>query len=381
MGNLYKSLVRNQNLIPTVQNIQKYLDEKRKQENLKNFLDLLQNTRSGIENTYDEGIIKGVNKPTTETWQSPNKVSTSQLIETKTENETMAPPEIPTDEGVEVDVLGDYSSTPGQIADVNKKANRKLADYLYGTLQLEDVSPEQKQTGANILSQIIKGEQPPEREIGTFNPKDDVVDKKTGEIIRPGREEETKNKVSAKDFKVIDGYYAYWDDTAKDWVKTSGKAPEKKEDQALGWAKFMYDMQQDKETKEKEEKESQATYNDIMGSEFVPMKDLVSQGLIEKNDPSAKYDAKNKTYKQGGAYVVRDSKGKTKLIFDDEQLEDYAKSQVSTAPNKWGREEKKTKPPKKESGEIPQVKTVEDYNALPSGTIYFDPSGKKRKKN
>ena len=193
MGQLYQSLTRNQNLLPVVQNIQKSLDEKRKQENLNKFLDILQSTRKGIENTYDQGIVRGKNQPTTETWdtlpeQGPqNKVSTSQLIGPKTQQEANAPPpqpEIPMDVGVSVDVLGDYSSTPGQIADVNRKANRQLADYLFKMATMEDVSSEQKQSGTNMLSQIIKGEQPPEKEYSTLGANQEMIerDPSTGEV-------------------------------------------------------------------------------------------------------------------------------------------------------------------------------------------------------
>ena len=241
MGNLYRALTRNQNLLPVDQNIQKSLDEKRKQENLNKFLDILQSTRKGIENTYDQGIVRGKNQPTTETWdtlpeQGPqNKVSTSQLIGPKTQQEANAPPpqpEIPMDEGVSVDVLGDYSSSPGQVADVNRKANRQLADYLYGTIATpnEDVSSEQKQLGANMLSQIIKGEQPspkPKKEIKSYSTTSDLYEidsdgnatliregrsnkspqdlwKKRGEGIRGGKKYATLENIETGDIREVE---------------------------------------------------------------------------------------------------------------------------------------------------------------------------------
>ena len=387
MGELYRSLTRNANLIPTAMNIGKFLDEKRKQENLAQFLKMLQGTRRDVENVYDEGIVRGKNQLSTETWQSP--VKTSDLIGPKTQQEAMKPPEIAMDEGVEVDVLGDYSSSPNQINEANRKANRKLADYLYGTIGLEGVEPEKIQAGANILSQIIRGEQQPERTGAQIDPNKPSGYWENGQFIetRPADKNlPMLDDSTTRQFKTNEkGEILVWDDAQKKWLNTGEKEKDKDSDSSLGWAKLFYEQEQDRQKKAQEEKENQARYNDVMSSDWVPMDELLAQGLIDKKDPSAKFNPKTKEYKQGGAYVVRDKKGDYKLIFDDKQLEDYAKSQVTEAPKKWSRDKTQSgdteKKETKGSSDIPKIKSVEDYNKLPSGTIYIDPNGNKRKKS
>jgi len=136
------------------------------------------------------------------------------------------------DEGVSVDVLGDYSSSPGQVADVNRKANRQLADYLYkmATMPDEDVSSEQKQSGTNMLSQIIKGEQPspkPKKEIKSYSTTSDLYEidsdgnatliregrsnkspqdlwKKRGEGIRGGKKYATLENIETGDIREVE---------------------------------------------------------------------------------------------------------------------------------------------------------------------------------
>ena len=117
------------------------------------------------------------------------------------------------------------------------------------------------------------------------------------------------------------------------------------------WASLFYRKQKDEEDrKEKQEKISedkktlQGQYNSIMGSPYLTVEELLSQGLIDRNHPAiSKRDKEgNRSDKReyGGAYVVRDANGKPQLFFSGSDLESYAKSKVSKAPNKWGRPKK-----------------------------------------
>lgn len=159
--------------------------------------------------------------------------------------------------------------------------------------------------------------------------------KKIEEVAYNPKQETTSTRTEKKDFKVSeDGYYMYWDDGKNDWVKTSQKAPKEKGDaNSVGWARLFYEMDKDKEELSKKKKESQGKYNSIMGSTFLSSDELVKQGLLKSNDDRVK--------DFGGAYVVRDDKDykNYKLLFTDDELQDYAENIVPDAPNKWGRQD------------------------------------------
>lgn len=152
-------------------------------------------------------------------------------------------------------------------------------------------------------------------------------------LVAENKKDPNANKKNPLIKVTADGYFAKWDEDKQDFVKTNTKAPAQAGDQLLAWEKFKYEQEQDKEKESKKKKDTQAKYNAIMGSEFVPMKDLIKQGLVDPDTDESKY---------GGAYVVRDDKNykNYKLIYTNKELEDYAKNQVSETPNKWEREKK-----------------------------------------
>jgi hypothetical protein len=185
---------------------------------------------------------------------------------------------------------------------------------------------------ANVLQSQIEGIKPTLTRTQEDESKRTIVRDQYGNIIEeiPGK---PKRKLTGKDFKITDdGYYAYWDETKQEFVKTNQKA--KTTDNSLGRDRLNFEKGKYEEEKSKEEKDAQAKYNAIMGSPFVDTEELIKQGLLDKKNTVDKQAIEGG---KGGAYVVRDDKGNAKLIFTDEELENYAKSQSSDTPNKWGR--------------------------------------------
>ena len=376
MGELYKSLTRNMNLLPVANAIGDYVKKKRQQEKMQEFLNLLQGTKRGMGNLYDDNPSDyhkgkqpqptpspmGMNIPDLnfeEDKQIPVNTTrrnslASQLFDTgqmenapgtgDTKQPSSLTEKVPERFGTQEQPETDYEVDYGE---ANKDANRMLTDYMMKMLKFQgdDIPPEMKQQGLAMLQQLMKGEQPEEPGEIKYNvdPTKNVM--QDGKIIHEGKADVDKKKTP--DFEVSeDGYYMYWDNNANEgkggWTKTKEKAPKKQSDQSLGWAKFMDKMEQDEKDEAEKTRQAQIDYNDIMSSEWVEMKDLLRRGLIEEDDPAAKYDSETKKYKKGGGYVVRDDKGKLKLIYSNKSLEDYAKHRVGHAPDRWSRKKKLT---------------------------------------
>lgn len=170
---------------------------------------------------------------------------------------------------------------------------------------------------------------------------------------------------SPKDIKIFEEngqkIYKGYNPTSKQWEKIPGNAYEKPNITNINMGI----------TEAIKKNEFQGNYNDIMASPFVKKADLIQQGLfvgksVDKSgkeilNPQAKYD---------GAYVVDIGNGKSKLIFDDKQLESYAKSKVPKTPNKWSRDQQNNS-----SNTQPKDKTPKYVE----GKIYKDANGNQAK--
>lgn len=355
------SLRKARNLRPVTDMLGELAREQERQESFKNVLSIVDKIKNNM-NQFQQ-------PPITSTYETAPKPTTNMqsFVGQKTPNATMDDlgntPKSSMSKGLNVNVPQEQTvpntrPNPFKLQDIGKvtetqtegeapgayETEKYYDEQMYGFLKQfysnPDNTPEAGQFGMNLLSMIKpKADQ---YESYNLNEGDSRFreNKRTGktELIATGGPKKDKTK---KDFKVIDGYYAYWDETSGDWIKTNGKAPKTASlsDQLLGWEKFKYQLEKEKEEESEGKKTSQVKYNNIMGAPFLDTQELINQGLIEKKDPSIGT--------KGGGYLVRDDDGKQKIIFTDENLENYANTMVPDAPNKWTRTkggDKKKKP-------------------------------------
>lgn len=184
-GQLYRALIKNQNLQPLVDNIKEYVRKKRQEENLKKLMELISGTQRGIGNIYNPpppktsqpslspeqtGIVEptrfNVNKPKSLadlTKQKPRLGNLSPQIQSEQEFRNLLPQsEQYTKEGT----TETTTQTPEQpsLFSQNKEANLRMLGFLRKLMSLEEVSPEMQQQGLNIVQGTMKAYQPPTKE-------------------------------------------------------------------------------------------------------------------------------------------------------------------------------------------------------------------------
>lgn len=252
-----------------------------------------------------------------------------------------------------------------------RRASRTVDDFIVQSLMNQDLDTERFNILARQLAQKENEFQPTKFEPFNLSPGERRYLTPDKFVENPKPETPKEKVVFEKDYpeyKLI-GY-------------GTGETDDNGNPVITKWGSVKYkDLPASTGSDETKNKQAQEKYNVIMGSTFVPMEQLLNQGLMYPEDTAAQSaifkvsddgyymrwndnpDPKNKEekigwvktkekapagsegkevkrYKYGGAYVVRDKNGNPRLLFTDESLEDYAKSQVPNAPDKWSRTKK-----------------------------------------
>jgi hypothetical protein len=363
-GDYYRAKVRTGGISGSLQPLVDYFQKKKTEQEQHDYIYNLLGAYKMIQ-----GKISGQQDKKVQPSQQPNALGTTapNVDPSYFGGETGMAPLTPQDQPREDVAAPPPSVTDPNVLSMNKynKVQQQVRDFIldYIIKQKSGMDTSKGSQLANVLQSQVEGMKPTLTRTQEDESERTIVRDQYGNIVEeiPGK---PKQKLTGKDFKITeDGYYAYWDDTKKEFIKTDQKA--KVTDNSLGWSKLNYEQTKDAEEKAKTEKNDQAKYNSIMGSPSVKTEELIAQGLLDEKNPVDKQSIK--THKGGKAYVVRDDKGDVKLIWTDEELENYANSQISTAPNKWSRTKKK-----EEKGKTDDSGFVKDK-------VYVDANGNKAK--
>jgi hypothetical protein len=327
-----------------------YLKEQRKREERKDFykkvLDVYNQANAKIKDAGNDDVSTETAK---NPFYDPNSLGLGDEGVMSSLNPEMTPTQL------EPSTYEKTIRTPVPQAEQYKRAKKVVGDFQTSLLPfLLDPDADQEQLSrVNALGQLVGNQvenlKPLQKKYEEYDPAkgEHEIDPITGErtVVR---EPQTKPKLfdiegTFKNSKTKT-YWTYDKQTGK--PVDTGIEYEKNNDDS-GWASLNYRIGKDQQEELEKNDESQAQYNAIMGSPFVKTNELIAQGLIDRGKVSKlrqKY-GKDSKGNEGGAYVVRNSNGSPELFFSNEDLESFAKSKISKAPNKWSRKNQKVQSP------------------------------------
>ena len=260
----------------------------------------------------------------------------------------------------------------------NKLATLKLIQAMQEIDGLDNVDMETKKSGLGQLQMLIQANQPPASQVKIFKSGDvgfrtdengkflDVdKDGKPIPIYDNSKEDTPKGdkpfggRIEDANGHLYDTFIkadntTYLKDAVTQKILTPEEAAKlqfKKTDggTALGWANYYRELSNDKENRQDKidlrnekltdaQNQTQSRYDEMLNAERLPLDDLVSRGLVQTTDKTAKgYIAPDSV---GGAYLSIDKGGKAHVFTTEKELRNYALSNVGgNVPNKWERTE------------------------------------------
>lgn len=352
MGRIYKALQRNNNLANTRQAFKDYVSFIEEQDRKKKLFDLLNTAKNQIQQGFNPVDVS-----------NPEYKSS---LNTQTNDSFMQGNDMRKETGLQM-----LSKTPQTVKKVDYEKGTSNAKGVISDLLLKGLGGNVDNTGLSSGIEALKllvPDKPKAPEAfelseGQQRFEIDPVSKQIRLVA-----ENKKDVKPGEKFKNFSekGYWDTSDENNPKWIANPNYKESVSSSESLGWRKYYDELDEKNKKLSEEEKINQAKYNAIMGAPFLTMDELVTQGILE-----------NKNDKYGGAYLVRDDDGKAKLVYGEKVLENYAKTIVPKAPNKWSREKKKSDDNKTEKKTKTDKNQVVNNAGYVEGKTYIDANGNK----